>query len=65
MINYNLNRDQWHKLAFYGDVRDVHSISKMKQYIKDTYHGEFNQKRGYGTVSFEHEHQLTWFLLNI
>ncbi len=62
MINYNLNSDQWHKLAFYSDVP---SISKMKQYIKDTYHGEFNQKRGYGTVSFEHEHHLTWFLLKI
>jgi hypothetical protein len=70
MVSINITHNQWNKLVFYYDESDssiqaIRSSREMKQYIKDTYHGDYDQLTGFGTITFEHEHHLTWFLLNI
>jgi hypothetical protein len=70
MVSINITHNQWNKLAVYRDesessIMNMRSSREMKQYIKDAYHGEYSQLRGFGTITFEHEHHLTWFLLNI
>lgn len=70
MISINITHKQWNNLAFFrddndSDVMHIRNSRDMKQHIKDTYHGEYIQDVGFGTVWFEHEHHLTWFLLNV
>lgn len=63
-ISIKLSGHQWRKLAYYPDER-IRTTREMKQYIKDTYHGTLVQGVGIGSITFEHEYHLTWFLLNV
>ena len=67
-ITSKLTQKQWVRLAFFIDSdgsSKSRSSLEMKEYIKEKYNGIYNQSVVWGTITFEKEEHLTWFLLSI
>lgn len=67
-ITTKLTQMQWVRLAFFIDSdgsSKSRSSLEMKAYIKERYKGVYDQSVVWGTITFEKEEHLTWFLLSI
>lgn len=64
MITFKLKRNHWQYVATLGNrYSDVVHVSHAKQYVKEKFNGEFEMSRGFGSITFQTENELTWFLL--
>jgi hypothetical protein len=65
MITFKLKRNHWEFVAMRGNnYREVGpTVLETKQYVKEKFNGEFEMSRGFGSITFQTENELTWFLL--
>lgn len=65
MITFKLKRNHWEFVAMLGNnYREVTpTVLETKQYVKEKFNGEFEMSRGFGSITFQTENELTWFLL--
>jgi len=65
MITFKLKRNHWEFVAMLGNnYREVGpTVLETKQYVKEKFNGEFEMSRGFGSITFQTENELTWFLL--
>ena len=71
MITFKLKRKHWDFVAMLGNKysevtsSNVASVLETKQYVKEKFNGEFEMNQGYGSITFQTEKELNWFLLHI
>jgi hypothetical protein len=66
VITFKLKRKHWDFVSTLGiDNGDIVHVSYAKQYVKEKFNGEFEMSRGFGSITFQTEKELNWFLLHV
>ena len=67
MITYKLKRPHWEFVVMLGNTysEGTPTVLEAKQYVKEKFNGEFEMSQGFGSITFQTEKELNWFLLHI
>ena len=67
MITFKLKRTHWEFVSTLGNTYSevTPTVLETKQYVKEKFNGEFEMSQGFGSITFQTEKELNWFLLHI
>lgn len=67
MITFKLKRPHWEFVGMLGNTYSevTPTVTETKQYVKEKFNGEFEMSRGFGSITFQTEKELNWFLLHV